>query len=211
MKWDVGRFVLEIKMGIEQQETLLHWNYFLAIENDLEKVSRYIEFTQDNFDVYSIELAHLLLTSASEVDVVAKGICRFLVDNNRAQSINGYRTTITQHLPEFIQEEVYVPRYNLTLRPWSNWINDENQNPLWWRSYNNVKHQRQAHFRDANLKNTLNAVAGLLVSVFYFYRLKFISEHKPIQNNSDVNQILKPEPSFLRLRDEYYYEHILFG
>jgi hypothetical protein len=196
-------------MTIEQQDTLLHWNYFLAIENDLEKVSRYIEFTTDNFDVYSIELAHLLITSASEVDVVVKGICRLLINKNRAQSINGYRAIITQNLPELIQEKVFIPRYNLTLHPWSNWISAENPNPSWWRSYNNVKHQRQAHFRDANLKNALNAVAGLLVSVFYFYRLQFISEHKPIQNNRDVNQILKPDPGFLRLQDDYYYGHLL--
>lgn len=36
-------------MGIQEEESLLHWNYFLAIESDLEKVARYIEFTQDNF------------------------------------------------------------------------------------------------------------------------------------------------------------------
>lgn len=196
-------------MGIQQQETFLHWNYFLAIESDLEEVSRYIEFSEGNYDTFSIELAHLLLTSASEVDVVAKGICRFLVNNSRAQSINAYRGIITQCLPEFAQEVIFVPRYNITLHPWSNWINDENQNPLWWRSYNNVKHQRQAHFSDANLKNVLNAVAGLLLAVFYFYRLKFISEQMPIQNNKDVTQILKPEPSFLRLRDEYYRGHLL--
>jgi hypothetical protein len=196
-------------MAIEQQETLLHWNYFLAIESDLEKVSRYIEFTDNNYSAYSIELAHLLLTSASEVDVVTKGICRFLVNNNRVQSINAYRTIVTQHLPEFVQEEVFVPRYNITLHPWSNWVNNENQNPLWWRSYNHVKHQRQAHFSDANLKNVLNAVAGLLIAVFYFYRLKFLSEQIPIHNNKDVTQILKPESSFLRLRDEYYRGHLL--
>ena len=196
-------------MGIEEQESLLHWNYFLAIESDLEKVSRYIEFTQDNFDVYSIELTHLLLASASEVDVVAKGICRFLVRGNRAQSINGCRTTITEHLPLFVREQVFVPRYNLSLSPWSNWENDENQNPLWWRSYNSVKHQRQDHFKDANLKNVLNSVAGLLISVFYFYKLKFEAENKPIENIRDVNEILKPAASFLSLKDDYYYGRML--
>jgi hypothetical protein len=35
-----------------------HWNYFLALEKDLETVSRYIEFSRDNLNTYSIELAH---------------------------------------------------------------------------------------------------------------------------------------------------------
>jgi hypothetical protein len=196
-------------MAIEEKESLLHWNYFLAIESDLEKVSRFIEFTKENFGVYSIELAHLLLASASEVDVVAKGICRFLKEGNRARSINGYRTTITNYLPLFVQEEVFVPRYNLTLQPWSNWIRAENKNPLWWRSYNQVKHQRHEHFKKANLKNVLNAVGGLLITVFYFYKLKFIAEHKPINDHRDVSRILKPEPNFLRLREDYYYGHLL--
>lgn len=198
-------------MAIEEKESLLHWNYFLAIESDLEKVSRYIEFTQDNFEVYSIELAHLLLTSASEVDVVAKGICRLLVEGNRARTIKGYRPIITAHLPPFAQEEVFVPRYDLTLQPWEKWISNDNLDPLWWRSYNKVKHHRHERYKDANLKNVLNAVAGLLVANFYFYKHKFEAEHIPIQYNKDVSRILKPEPNFLRLQEEYYYSHMLWG
>jgi len=61
---------------IKTGETLLHWNYFLALESDLERVSRYIEFDKANFKTYSIELAHLLLAASSEVDVVAKTLCQ---------------------------------------------------------------------------------------------------------------------------------------
>ena len=53
----------------------VHWNYLIALERDLEVASRYVEFCQRNFDVYSIEFAHLLLAAASEVDVVAKLLC----------------------------------------------------------------------------------------------------------------------------------------
>lgn len=38
----------------------LHWNYFLALERDLEVLSRYVEFANRNYKTYSIELAHLL-------------------------------------------------------------------------------------------------------------------------------------------------------
>jgi hypothetical protein len=38
---------------------LLHWNYFVALDSDLDEVSRYIEFAAENFTAYSIELAHL--------------------------------------------------------------------------------------------------------------------------------------------------------
>ncbi|HLA26797.1 MAG TPA: hypothetical protein VJZ49_02765 [Syntrophales bacterium] len=52
--------------------SLAHWNYFLALEKDIEVLSRYVEFTQKNFTCYSLEILRILFSAASEVDVVAK-------------------------------------------------------------------------------------------------------------------------------------------
>ena len=183
---------------IIEKGSLLHWNYFLALENDLEKVARYIEFNNDNFAVYSIELAHLLLASASEVDVVAKEICQLLGDN--PENINGYRTTITSTLPGFVEEEISISRYGLTFKPWSNWKSNENQNPLWWRSYNHVKHERNLYFSDANLKNVLNALGGLLITVFYYYKLKLPLDKEMSFTRRGILEILDPKPSLLKMK-----------
>lgn len=43
-------------MTIRVVESKLHWNYFLALECDMEQAGRYIEFTSENFRVYTIEL-----------------------------------------------------------------------------------------------------------------------------------------------------------
>ena len=61
-----------------------------------------------------------------------------------------------------------VPQYELQLNPWEDWKN--NHNPTWWKAYNDVKHQRDSHFQDANLKNTINAVAGLFAMIWYLHR-----------------------------------------
>ena len=74
-------------MAIKEKDKHLHWNYFLAVENDVEKLSRYIEFTKDNFKVYSLEMTHLLLAASSEVDVVAKLICEREASNHSAANI----------------------------------------------------------------------------------------------------------------------------
>jgi hypothetical protein len=108
-------------MVIKVKESLLHWNYFLALASDLEEVSRFVEFNDKNFKTYSIELAHLLLAAASEVDVVAKGICGLLKPRARAQNIEHYRKIIIGNIPEFFREKVFIPRYNIELHPWSNW------------------------------------------------------------------------------------------
>jgi hypothetical protein len=184
-------------MTIVAKDTLLHWNYFLALEDDLGQLSRYIEFSEPNFNAYSIELAHLLLASASEVDVVAKRICQLLKPDARAHNINDYRQIITEGIQKLPSEPVFVPRFSLTLHPWSNWGAD-GRNPDWWTSYNEVKHHRDDHFQDANLKNTLNAVAALHLAVFHYYRL----EHGlglRIHDYEDTASILTPMPKFMRL------------
>jgi len=61
-----------LALGIKYKGGLLHWNYFLALEHDLDQASRFIEFSEQNFPVYSIELAHIFLATCSEIDVVQK-------------------------------------------------------------------------------------------------------------------------------------------
>lgn len=195
----IGKVIMAMKVG----DTLLHWNYFIALESDLDQVSRYIEFHRKNYSTYSIELAHLLLASASEVDVISKSICLLVDPNSSAENINDYREIITQHISPFSKERVFIPRFGITLRPWFKWNKKGGDNPLWWRSYNNVKHQRDDHFNDANLKNVLDAIGGLLIVEFYFYKLKF-SQSDPKIKLQDVTRRLIPESRLLRLDEKYY-------
>jgi hypothetical protein len=190
-------------MTINVSESLLHWNYFLALESDLEHVARYIEFSKKNFGTYSIELAHLLLASASEVDVVAKELCKLPDPTKTPDNITAYREIITKHLPELKKEKVYISRFGISFVPWKNWSKD--LNPFWWNSYNKVKHQRNDRFQEANLKNVLNSMGGLLIIVFYFYKLKFAqSDPKTFQYKNEVIRKLQPEPNFMRLSENYY-------
>jgi hypothetical protein len=192
---------------IESKRSLLHWNYFLALEADLEHLSRYVEFADANLKTYSLELAHLLLASSSEVDVVLKSLCRILAPDSGPTNIDDYRITVTSSVPEFADQPVFVPRYGLELQPWSNW--SASTNPDWWKCYNKVKHNRDEHFRDANLENTLNSVAALLISVFYFYRFSYFPSEEV--DPRKVSHILVPTSTLMRLRDDYYYGQMLVG
>ena len=154
-------------MGIQRENTFLHWNYFLALEEELDKLSRYVDFS-GNDDAYSIEIARLFLSSCSEVDVVLKQLCKKLNPQSNASSINAYFTEVSNHFNGFVDFEVTIPRLGLTLHPWVNWAHE--QPPFWWQHHNKVKHYRHEHFEKANLKNCLNAVAALYVAVLYFYQ-----------------------------------------
>jgi hypothetical protein len=49
-----------------------HWALFQTIDEDLHEYPRYLEFQEDNFRPYSVNLARLYLSIGSEIDIVAK-------------------------------------------------------------------------------------------------------------------------------------------
>jgi hypothetical protein len=147
-----------------------YWHYFVALSDDVAKIARFVEPTPGNYKTYSIEFARLYLAIGSEIDVVAKQLCEKIEPMAKLPdrpNIDNYRTTILPKLPELPGVQVEIPRNGISLSPWQEWANGKN--PSWWGKYNEVKHKRHEVFEDANLENTLNALAGLLVMVGYFY------------------------------------------
>lgn len=190
-------------MAITATRSLMHWNYFLALEKDMEVVSRYIEFCKENFDVFSIELAHILFAAASEVDVVAKLLCKLIQTDASPVKICEYRAIILPAIPLLPQTEILVPRYELPLKPWESW--SESTRLKWWRSYNNVKHQRDAHFKEATLENALNALGALLIIIFHYYSRKLSDNPTKPLYPKKVTEQLNPESTFLRFAENMYY------
>jgi hypothetical protein len=164
--------------------TYRYWQHFLALEADFAATSRYVEFAQPNFRTYSTEFAKLLLAIGSEVDVLCKIICEKIDPAAKRGNIDDYRACIVPHNTRIIAEEVLIRRYDLLFKPWDAW--SRGQNPTWWRSYNNVKHERSANFPEANLENCANALSGLFVAVLYCRKAEKSSED------------LDPLPSLLR-------------
>lgn len=185
----------------------LHWNYFLAIEEDLEKISRYIEFSEQNMKTYSIELAHILLSASSEVDTIMKQICKLFDPNLKVRNIDGYRNVIQLNLSSLIDEEFSIDRFGLKYRPWERWNNDKN--PDWWLKYTKVKHQRNEFFQEANLVNTINAVGALLIAQVYYYRLAFSKEAEMDLSFRETTHHLSPEATFVRMSEDYYCQHLV--
>ena len=54
----------------------------------------------------------------------------------------------------------------MKVQPWISWDPKIAKSPDWWRAYNNVKHERDECFSDANQENTLKALCGLLSLCF---------------------------------------------
>ena len=175
-------------MAIEEQTSFPHWNYFLALDDDLERLSRFIEFTEANYECFSIELARTLMLASAEVDVVAKQLCKTIAPDRAADKITHYQAIIPIAYSYFANATVYIPRHApLKLCPWENWA--KNQTPDWWRAHNDVKHDRHTHFSNATLKNALNAVAALLLAVIHLYP------------DAARGSMLAPNPKLFRVGD----------
>ena len=147
-------------------------DHFLALESDLKKLARYIEFSPDNYSTYSLELTRLLLATGSEIDVACKELCLLINPESKASSIDKYKPIILPRFPEILSQQVNCRRFRLDFFPWKDW---SKKRPVWWTAYNHVKHDRLKIYRDANLGNVLNAVAGLGIIMQYFG--DFVSEN----------------------------------
>ena len=140
-------------------------DYFNALEDDVLALSRFVEFTQDNFNTYSIEFVRLLLAAGSEVDVASKALIQTFDPKSKPRNLVNYRELLLGRYPDIAEYQIGLPRFGLQLHPWRNW---QLAHPTCWKAYNNVKHDRLKHCREAYLENVLNAVGGLGVLMQYF-------------------------------------------
>lgn len=154
-------------MALQQSVVPIHWGYFLALEDDLYTLARYVEFSQGNYETYSIEIARLLLSACAEVDSVLKQLVRKVMPDSPARNISEYFDSVAAHSDKFVPFRVEIPRHGLELRPWVDWT--RHQPPAWWSAHNQVKHQRHSRFDQATLKHCLNAMAALLVAVLHLH------------------------------------------
>ena len=152
-------------MGILQSKSEGYWAYFLALERDLETLSRYVQFTTENISTYSVEMARILLAAGSEADVLLKAICKNFEPKTKRSSINAYFSIVEEYCPGMISFEIEMPRWGIHVRPWEAWAPESP--PDWWQSHNKVKHHREEHFHRANLLRTIESVAGVYVANLY--------------------------------------------
>lgn len=58
------------------------------------------------------------------------------------------------------EETIYIYK-KINIKPFDKW--DEKNSPQWWESYNDVKHERVAKYKNGNLENVLYALSALYI------------------------------------------------
>lgn len=188
-------------MDTEGTGVLHHWNYFLALEEDMLRLSRFVEFSEANFNCYSIELARILMMACAEIDVVAKRLC-IRIDSSpipEKPNVDYYRKVIVHEYARFAESSVKIDRHVLEMRPWESWKPGGDKNPDWWHAYTQVKHHRHTSYDRATLKNALNAVGALFVTVLYLFQ------------EEAARGELRPDPTLYSVGDPIHVDRLMWG
>lgn len=157
---------------MNREEFLLkYWQYYLALEDDFIKTTRYVELNTNNYKTFSIEYTKQYQAICSEIDVLCKEICS-INDDNTSEKFDQYTSTILKTYTDITTRTIDVGlNSRITLKPFKDWaINPKYKSPTWWTSYNWVKHKRNINFKQANLGNVLNSLAGLYMLEKYLLK-----------------------------------------
>ena len=188
--------ILALKQWVENEMNNIRefkksfWSYYLELERQFIETKRYVEFSSDNDKAYSVEYLKLYQAICSEIDVVGKEIASDVVPGFKADSNTNIKKwgfnfqkvfgAIKDSEVEF--DELYV------VKPFENCEYDEYDKRLpngkmgkdlrivgqkttivWWRNYNDVKHQRiglvsgKKNFQLANQKNVVLSLAAVFL------------------------------------------------
>lgn len=135
------------------------------ILDDLYAVFNYIEPDDTNLDVFSHRIYELFLRTATEFESNCKGI---LKSNGYAEAKNAinisndyFKLASVARLSEY---KVIFKRWSTShvFTPFAEWNTATYAPLIWYQGYNSVKHNRYSNFKQANLENLMNALAGLL-------------------------------------------------
>lgn len=169
-------------------EVQFHWNYFCSLCSRLELTQNFVShetFRRDDGEivlkhakVFSVEFEQILILAAIEFENISKLICRKInASFDEKSGINIISETILSSYPQIIKATVSSD-YQI-LEPLKGWRVEPVVSPnkgikfsglAWWQAYNDVKHSGYKEFEKANLENTINAMASLMIMELYFVR-----------------------------------------
>lgn len=169
------------------------WTHYIMLEKEFMLTTSYVRIDTENYSTFSDAYAKLLLQIGSEVDIVAKEVCKLISPTFSDNTMDKYRSILMSDA-DFSATRVNLINYTITIQPWNNIETaSTSQSPalIWWKTYNKVKHERmntisingvsKSSYKFANLENVINALGALYQLILHFYRLALIHEGQRIE------------------------------
>lgn len=187
------------------------------LEKQLIEIFDYVEPNKDNENNYSLKIYQLFLSVCTEFENMCKLI---LLDNNYNKNENNLNIHDYLKVIKVMKLDLYECSSPITkgikIKPFSGWRNSKSLK--WYRAYNHSKHNREKYFKEANLKNLINALAALRIVLYAQYgnsstsngfikntfRAKIDDDYDYIYENNSIFIIIKPA-------DDKYKENYCFN
>ena len=160
------------------------WELYRDLESRFETFLEYVPYLEGNEQTYSFKLLNLILSIGGHVDSALKEMIRYklLPTNKRISNIrlrlqrweNAWTKGIKRNPKDFVNMpellEIFETEYNLSQkkviykilpkRQKRKPFNDVKNEPTrgWWGIYNGLKHDVAIALKEANLKNTWDAL-----------------------------------------------------
>ncbi len=136
------------KIKIEKLSEFM--NYYGELERLLEETEEFIAIDEINFQAYSIKYNWLYQSICSEIDVLLKELALYIDSSASTDNINQCKKTILQKYASIQTISVEYPNLQEAILPWEAW---SDSNPIWWQTYNKVKHHRVDRDSDKKIPN----------------------------------------------------------
>ena len=174
---------------------------YFTLERDLVRLFEYVEPADSNLGVFSIRLHEMLLRAAIEVEANCKAI---LVANGYRQArdwnISDYRKVDkSSRLSDYELKVIIWRSAPRVIRPFAEWA--QGSSTAWYLAYNAVKHDRHRQFEQANIENTVTAVAAVRAILFsQFYINAFSPRQSVVMHSFDSDHFMTFEDSIFGLK-----------
>lgn len=159
-----------------------YWPVYKNLEEEALELTKYIQFTDDQLNVYSMHIADLLVRSAVEIEALSKelywengGTKQF--DNNGKERDLFFDTDCIAHLDDIwsiCSKKVIVSSTKFYFEKEENRIliplrkARKRSGVKWNKAYQAVKHDRKNSLKHGNIINLINALGALYILNIYY-------------------------------------------
>lgn len=199
-------FVVDFR---NNREWSSHIRAFELIMSDFKKICEYVDPSDQNLPVYSHRIYELFLRSCTEIESNMKNILvanGYIKKDKKGKIIQKNYWNIVDY--KKLEKALKLSSYKIVINfwnnglgvkvsPYANWGLKKSGVLVWYKDYNNVKHDRNNSFYDANLGNLIDAISGLFIILFAQYGFQAFSSFQFVDEYNDYQGVFYHSASIL--------------
>lgn len=165
------------------------WPIYKNLEEETLQLTKYIQFSDDQLDVYSMHIADLIMRVAVEIEALSKELYKDnygsdMFDENGKKRNLFFDTDCIKYLNDnwgICNREIMVScsnfyftkNENRIIKPLKRANYNGDKSALWNRAYQAVKHDRRNNLMKGNIGNLIKSLGALYILNIYYRDDKF--------------------------------------